>query len=250
MRRNKPDQQQPSGWLSGGSGPITTEGQPVGFFVNKTNQMATKKKQEETVAVHISAPKIETLKVRIVGTAPYVQLRFSEKAINAMSEKMMAGSQATKKKAREARDFDEDFRQALHVSDEGWHGIPAGAFRAGMIDACRLVGFKMTQAKMSVFVEADGFDKVDAVPLIKIKGKPEPSKMHVRNATGVCDLRVRAKFWPWSAEIRISYDADQFSANDAINLINRVGAQVGVGEGRPFSKNSAGMGWGTFRIED
>jgi hypothetical protein len=244
----KPEQQQPSGWLSGGSGPITTESQPVGFFVNTTNQMATKK--QETVAVHISAPKIETLAVRIVGTAPYVQVRFSEKAINAMSEKMMAGSQATKKKAREARDFDEDFRQAMHISDEGWHGIPASAFRAGMIDACRLVGFKMTQAKMSVFVEADGFDKIDAVPLIKIKGKPEPSKMHVRNATGVCDLRVRAKFWPWSAVVRISYDAGQFSASDAMNLLHRVGAQVGIGEGRPFSKNSAGMGWGTFKLAD
>jgi hypothetical protein len=33
VRRNKPDQQQPSGWLSGGSGPITTEGQPEGFFL-------------------------------------------------------------------------------------------------------------------------------------------------------------------------------------------------------------------------
>jgi len=30
----KPEHQQPSGWLSGGSGPITTESQPDGFFVN------------------------------------------------------------------------------------------------------------------------------------------------------------------------------------------------------------------------
>lgn len=207
-------------------------------------------KKQETVAVHITPPKIETLAARIVGTAPYVQLRFSEKAMNAMAEKMEAGSQAAKKKAKAARDFDEDFRQSLHVSDDGWHGIPASAFRAGMIDACRLVGFKMTQAKMSVFVEADGFDRVDAVPLIKIDGTPVPSRMHVRNATGVCDLRVRAKFWPWSADIRISYDAGQFSASDAMNLLHRVGAQVGIGEGRPFSKNSAGMGWGTFKIAE
>jgi len=29
-----------------------------------------------------------------------------------------------------------------------------------------------------------------------------------------------------------------------------VGLQVGIGEGRPDSKNSAGMGWGMFTIED
>lgn len=206
----------------------------------------TKKTQE--TAVQITAPKIETAEFKLIGTAPYVQLRFSEKAMNAMAEKMSLGSQAAKKRAKEARDFNEDFRQAMHYSDEGWNGIPASAFRAGMISACRLVGFKMTLAKLSVFVQADGFDKVDGVPLIKIEGEPESHIMHVRNATGVADLRVRAKFWPWSANLRISYDAGQFSTTDIANLIMRVGAQVGIGEGRPDSKSSAGMGWGTFAI--
>ena len=169
--------------------------------------------------------------------------------MNAMRAKMELGSQAAKKKAKEARDFDEDFRQALHVSDEGWNGIPASAFRNAMISACRLVGFKMTLAKLSVFVLPDGFDKVDGVPLIKIEGEPEPHIMHARNATGVCDLRVRAKYWPWAATVRIQYDADQFSATDAANLMHRVGTQVGIGEGRPDSKMSAGMGWGTFRLD-
>jgi len=30
----------------------------------------------------------------------------------------------------------------------------------------------------------------------------------------------------------------------------RVGQQVGICEGRPDSKNSAGMGWGLFTLED
>ena len=199
--------------------------------------------------VQISAPKLVNSVFHIQGTAPYVQLRFSEKAMNAMREKMELGSQAAKKKAKTARDFDEDFRQALHVSDEGWNGIPASAFRNAMISACRLVGFKMTLAKLSVFIIPDGFDKVDGVPLIKISGKPESHIMHARNATGVCDLRVRAKYWPWSAKVHVQYDQDQFSATDAANLMARVGAQVGIGEGRPDSKASAGMGWGTFKLD-
>ena len=36
---------------------------------------------------------------------------------------------------------------------------------------------------------------------------------------------------------------------DVTNLLMRVGQQVGIGEGRPDSKNSAGMGWGTFNVE-
>jgi len=208
------------------------------------------KKQAQQETVTISAPKIATAEFKIVGTAPYIQLRFSEKAINAMKDKMQAGSQANKKKAREARDFDEDFRQAQHIAEgkTPWNGIPASAFRNATISACRLVGFKMTIAKLSVFILPDGFDKVDGVPLIKIDGKPEPHLMHARNATGVCDLRVRAKFWPWSALVKVQYDADQFSATDVANLMHRVGTQVGIGEGRPDSKASAGMGWGTFRL--
>jgi hypothetical protein len=207
-----------------------------------------KPKTQENVT--IKAPAIQTAEFAIKGTAPYVQLRFSQKAINAMMEKHKLGSQANKKKAKEARDFDEDFRQAQHIATEGWAGIPASAFRNGLISACRLVGFKMTLAKLSLFVAEDGFDSVDAVPLVKIQGAPEPLIMHARNATGVCDIRVRAKFWPWTAKLKVSFDSDQFTTTDVANLLLRVGTQVGIGEGRPDSKMSAGMGWGTFTIQN
>ncbi|MCX8016490.1 MAG: hypothetical protein N2690_01110 [Rhodocyclaceae bacterium] len=201
-----------------------------------------------TVEVVIKPPRIETAQFRIIGTAPYVQARFSGKAMQAMMSKMMAGSTARGKKTREARDFDEDYRQAMHVSTEGWHGIPASAFRQAMISACRLVGFKMTLAKLSIFVEADGFDAVDGIPLIKLDGTPERIDMAVRNATGVADIRVRPMWREWSANVRVRYDADQFTIDDVTNLMARVGMQVGIGEGRPDSRESAGLGWGTFKI--
>lgn len=205
--------------------------------------------QVKTETISISAPNMKTARISIGGTAPYLQLRFSAKSINAMKEKMQAGGTAKSKKQRAARDFDDDFRQSLHVSDEGWHGIPAAAFRAGMISACRLVGFKMTLAKLSVFIRHDGLDKFDRIPLIKIEGTPEPVTHYVRNATGVADLRVRAAFNEWKASLMIRYDGDQFTLTDVVNLMMRVGEQVGIGEGRPDSKNSAGMGFGTFKID-
>lgn len=198
--------------------------------------------------VQIAAPKIQTAEFKLIGTSPLVQLRFSEKAMKAMKDKMEAGSQSKSKKIREKRNFDDDFIQAQHISTEGWTGVPAGAFRAAMISACRLVGFKMTLAKLSVFIDADGFDKVDGVPLVKIIGKPEPNTMAVRNATGVADLRCRPMWKKWEIKLRVKYDADQFSVTDISNLLARVGEQVGIGEGRNDSRQSAGLGWGCFKI--
>jgi hypothetical protein len=208
--------------------------------------MATKQATAATVV--IKAPDIRTAVFNIEGTAPYVQARFSAKAMQAMKDKMLAGSVARGKRARAARDFEDDYAQAMHKSTEGWSGIPAGAFRQAMISACRLVGFKMTLAKLSVFVEADGFDAIDGVPLIKLDGVPERTDMAVRNATGVADIRVRPMWRKWKAQVRVQYDADQFTHEDVANLMLRVGTQVGIGEGRPDSRESAGLGWGTFKL--
>lgn len=202
----------------------------------------------DATRVAIKAPNIKTAVFRLVGTAPYAQARFSAKAMQAMADKMTAGSTAGSKKVRSARDFEDDYRQAMHRSVDGWLGIPAGAFRQAMISACRLVGFKMTLAKLSVFVDADGFDAVDGVPLVRIEGEPESITMAVRNATGVADLRVRPIWREWGCVLRVQYDADQFTLEDVTNLMRRVGMQVGIGEGRPDSRDSAGIGWGTFDI--
>jgi hypothetical protein len=117
-----------------------------------------------------------------------------------------------------------------------------------MISACRVVGFKMTHAKLSVFVEPDGFDADDGTPLVRIYGEPMVHEGLVRNATGVADVRWRPMWRQWHAFVRVVYDADQFTLEDVSNLLARAGMQVGIGEGRPDSKMSAGMGWGTFRI--
>lgn len=200
--------------------------------------------------VTISPPNFQTAMVRIVGTAPLVQAKFSAKARQAMHEKMAAGSVAAKGKKREARDFEADFKAAQHRSEEGWVGIPASAFRNACIDACRMAGFQMTRAKMSIFFEADGLDAEEGIPLVQlIAGEPEPTEMTVRNETGVTDIRVRPMWRTWAVDLRARFDADQFTLSDVVNLLARAGTQVGIQEGRPFSKKSAGMGWGTFVVE-
>jgi hypothetical protein len=214
--------------------------------------MATAKSAASVVTgptVVIKPARLTTRQFHIVGTSPLVQARFSGKAMQAMMSKMQQGSQAGKSRAKDPRDFDADFENAKHVGTDGKQGIPAGAFRQAMISACRLVGFKMTLAKLSVFIEADDFDRIDGIPLVHFNGTPERLDMAVRNATGVADIRVRPMWRQWDANLRIRFDEDQFSATDVTNLLVRVGQQVGIGEGRPDSRESAGLGWGTFRVE-
>jgi hypothetical protein len=210
--------------------------------------MAFAKKEK----VAITPPNIRQAKFKIIGTAPMVQNKFSQRILEAMAAEMAAGQSAKKRTKREPKDFDRGFREATHISDSGWPGVPASAFRAGLISTCRLLGFPMTLAKLSVFVVADGYetDRFGVQPLVKItKGTPERTDFAVRNANGSPDIRPRP-MWKegWEAIVTIRYDADQFTLEDVTNLLARMGEQVGIGAGRPDSKDSAGMGWGTFRI--
>lgn len=216
--------------------------------------MATKKAAAEPTptgvhAVQIKPPNIRTVQFHIEGSTPLVINRFSAKAMQEMIETQQAGSTAKSKRKREAKDFEAAFHGARHISTEGWDGISAAAFRNGMISACRIVGFKMTLAKLSVFVVPDGFDTVDGSPLVRItSGKPERWDSPVRLPTGQIDVHPRPMWRQWTATVTVNFDADQFTPTDVANLMARVGEQVGIGEGRHDSKNSPGLGFGAFRL--
>jgi len=210
--------------------------------------------EEEATALHkdrnvtISPPNFETAAIQIVGLSPYVQNQFSGKAYMEMKAKQQLGAKAQKGRKREAKDFKLCYEEAKHKFADGTCGIPAPAFRNAMISACRLVGFRMTQGKLSIFIEADGIDARDGTPLVRFtRGEPEYSEKAVRNDSGVADIRARPLWQPgWRATVRVRFDADIFSVADVMNLLARAGQQVGIGEGRPDSKNSCGLGWGLF----
>lgn len=201
--------------------------------------------------LQIPAPKFKTAAFLLTGTAPYVSNKFSAEAREMMRAKQEAGSQAKKGSKREAKDFDKCFRESMHAFPDGTYGVPATCFRQAMVSACRIVGFKMTLAKLALFVLPDGEDCDDASPLVRFtKGEPEHFESCTRNETGVADIRVRGKWATgWQIRLRVQYDSDMFSATDVRNLLERVGVQVGIGAGRPDSKTSCGQGWGTFSVE-
>lgn len=200
--------------------------------------------------VIITAPKIKTLEVMIEGDAIYISNKFSKRNKEELEEKQMKGGEAKRSK-KAPRDFDKLWKEAVHYSKAGWAGIPATSFRKAMISACRLVNYKMTLAKLAIFVEADGVDADDMTPLIKItKGTFKKQIAHVREPKSGTPLIVpRGYLEPgWQAKVRISYDSEQFREESIANLLHRVGRQVGIGGGRPDSTNSPGIGAGTFNL--
>jgi len=207
------------------------------------------KKEKESTVVSIKAPKFMTSKFKVKGLTPLVIHRFSAKTKNQMKQKMETGKAASNKKNREAKMTDDLYQDARYISKDGWDGFNASSIRCAMIRACSLVGFKMTLAKLSVFVIQDGWDaKEPQMPLIRIIGEPTKQEDIARVETGQPYVCVRAAYHNWEADITIRWDGDQFTHQDIINLLARAGMQVGIGEGRPNSKKSVGMGWGTFEV--
>lgn len=213
--------------------------------------MAKKEKAAGPEIIRIQPANMQRAIVRIRGIGPYVQKKWSEKAKEEIRQKHQSGQQARSKKVRTARDFQAEFEDSIYAAEPGgWHGFPATALRGGLISVCRLVGFKMTLAKLSLFIEADGFDRDDRKPLVRItKGEPRLFETMAKTTTGVATIAIRGLWEPgWEAAVRVRWDADQFSATDIVNLMSRFGQQAGIGEGRNDSRNSNGQGWGEFEV--
>lgn len=223
--------------------------QPIQINSETSNMGKTAKLQPvEAPIVTIAAPLFGQVRVNISGESPYVQHKFSEKARRQMLATQEAGSTAKSKKKREARDIHAEYEAAIHRDEAGNAGIPAPALRSAMISACRLVGFQMTKAKLSIFVLPDCFDADEGTPLFRIYGEPEMHQAAVRLESGVASISIRPMWRTWHATPTIRWDKDQFTTDDVINLLARAGQQVGLGEGRPDSRRSHGMGWGTFAV--
>jgi hypothetical protein len=140
--------------------------------------------------------------------------------------------------------------EAKHIATPGgWEGIHAAGFRKACIDACRLVNYKMTLAKLALHVKNDAINQ-DGEPIVRIYGQSEMHTAHTRNSgpSMATDVRSRPMYREWAIKLRVRFDADQFNVQDVYNLISRVGGQVGLCEGRPDSKSSAGCGFGTFEV--
>ena len=158
------------------------------------------KSQPPTEVFAIEAPNMRVIEIAIKGTAALMINRFSSKMKDKMLADHVAGSAAKQKgRAKPAKDIKELFNNARYVctppGGKPWDGISCGALRNALVRTCSIVGFKMTSAKQSLFILADGEDDLEKSPLIRII-TDEPAKVDeriVRNANGQPDVRIRPR---------------------------------------------------------
>jgi len=214
------------------------------------------RKAAQPTVITIPAPNLQTIKFKIVGDSQLVTHAWSPKA-----RKMMLDKQQGRKVTKQPKDPWQDFCDSMYwvskrpakvteaVIKKAKFGFPATAIKAAAVAACRGVdGIKMTEARQLIFVESDFTDE-QGQDLIVIKGTPKMIESMVRLQTGVADLRYRGCFFPWSATVRVQFDADNIATESVVNLINRAGLTCGICEWRPASKQSSTGMWGRFHVE-
>jgi hypothetical protein len=79
-----------------------------------------------------------------------------------------------------------------------------------------------------------------------IADEPRMREDVVRVGMGTADLRYRAEYWPWRAELVINFVPAMLSAESVIAIVDAAGLG-GVGEWRP-SKAKTGL-YGTFEVD-
>lgn len=192
-----------------------------------TKTKAKSAEMEQTVEI----PRIEIQRmiIRVIGDSPLIVHKWSEKAKKEMLDKQMKVA----KKGREAKDPQRDFEESMYRLPEGGYGFPSIAFKCAAVDACRFTdGTKMTVARGAFHVEGE-FVKIDG-------DEPRPREDMVRVGMGTADIRYRAEFVNWSADIPVSYNKHALSKEQIVNLFNLAGFGVGVGEWRPEKNGQFG----------
>jgi hypothetical protein len=172
--------------------------------------------------ITLNKPNLQTIVVPVVGTAPLIVHKWSEKAKKEMRDKQTGKAKAPKA----AKDPQQDFEDSLYRTSDGY-GFPAVAFKAAAVRAGTLLGMKMTETRQMFFVVPDEGD------LIRIDGTPEMREDMVRLNGSTADIRYRGEFKSWTAELTIQHNSDLITAEQLVNLIEAAGFSVGVGEWRP-----------------
>lgn len=192
--------------------------------------------------VSISRIGTETLVVPLIGTAPLIVHKFSEK-----SKRQMLDNMQGRKSPKEAKNPEAEYEAACYKLDDERHGFPVIAFKAASVSACRFFGkaMPMTLARQCIFFDAE-FSKRDGQKLAHIIGEPHMREDVVRVGMGGTDLRYRPEFTEWSTQVEVTYVKSMLTRESVLSLLEAGGMGVGVGEWRPEKKGD----FGTYQIDE
>lgn len=198
--------------------------------------------QATAAQVSISRIDTETMLVPLVGTAPLIMHKFSEKAKRQMLDAMQG-----RKAPKQSKDPEAEYQAAAYRHDDGTYGFPVIAFKAATVGAARFFdkSVTMTMLRQALFFDAD-LSRTEGQKLVRIDGEPTMREDVVRVGQGGTDLRYRPEFTTWSTTVSVTYVRSMLTRESVLSLIDAGGMGVGVGEWRPEKRGD----FGTYQIDD
>lgn len=193
--------------------------------------------------VVIPGVKTERLTTLVIGTAPLIAHKFSEKLRKMILDKHMGEASA----GREKKDPTANYEAARYRLPDGSDGVPAGGVKAAIVDGFgKDAGVFVSKAKGAIRVEPDDV----GTNLVRIITPTAPRMREdvVRNESGVVDIRHRPEYFPWGMKISIEFLPQIASAKQVLQAIARSGFMIGLCEWRPSSKQSKSGSYGTWRL--
>lgn len=209
--------------------------------------MPTKTKTETdsnaTSPVIIHPLRLKVFPVTIQGITQLVVHRFDEKMQRQIGGLDPAGR--GRKKQREPRNPEQEYKDSLYLmNDQIRYGFPTSKIKKAIVMAAhRDLGLPRTSVRSGLFILCEDGEWLSPI------NSPDGPKMRkdiVRLASGVPDMRFRGSFPTWEIDLRVEIDLDKLSLQDSLNLIERSGHGVGIGEARPEKSD---IGWGRFRVK-
>lgn len=175
--------------------------------------------------VGIPKPNIKTLEVTITGKTALIYHKWTEKAKKMILDK----HQKKASKGREIRNPKQEYKDSFYYNKDGDIAFPAGSIKKAIIGAARSIDdIAMTQIRGAIFVMGDEDN------LIPVKyEKKEMREDTVRIGRGTAALRYRGQLKGWSINLKIEFNANVFSKEMVLNLLETAGFSQGLGEWRP-----------------
>lgn len=188
--------------------------------------------------VEVKARGVARVGVRIVGISSLIQNNFSQKAMEQMLSKHVGRTVVKEKK--NPRQVIED---AKIVNLRGEICIPPTGIKKAMLTASSLLklptGARKGQLRQSIFVDGQ------SIPIKFESMQPRLDMVRTSGMNRTPDVRFRPQFDNWSATFVLSYSVDIISLDLVLNLLERAGDGVGIGEWRPEKDGTNGR----FKID-
>lgn len=172
--------------------------------------------------IHLPELKQRKVIIRVVGTSSLITHPFGKKALKMIEDKQQGKAKSSK---HDVRDPEQEYLDSMYICEDGSYGFPAIGFKGAVVTAANDAGIQKVLARRAFHVVGG--------ELVKIESEPSMRTDRVTIGMGTTDIRYRAEFKEWSANIPIIFNEGVISLEQLINLFRIAGFGVGIGEWRP-----------------